>query len=270
VPDRRPREPSGSSTCCCRRFPVRNGRLLAAVREAVREVRARYDERHAPPGTDPPFAGEWDVARVPDGVVIHVTECDVFEAALPALGAALERRSVSGRLTLWRAPLVVEPPSMARLLACRLSVRGERVSRGPRSYAWRSAPRAYWMVLQAVEAWCRLPGAAHSLMAGAGGPVPITDDQPVARLMGEALRSGDFPRFRAVAAEEFRIVAPWPYSGRISLAVGTTREEAGWWRAPLAELREVLRAQADWLAYAFVRSGWSVHSAVFGDDVRGD
>jgi hypothetical protein len=115
-----------------------------ALRESVLEVQAAFEaeaDRTADP--EPPFAGEWSWSRVPSGVMVKVTECDVFDTVLPAVAAALERRGIAGKLDLWRQPPGVEPPAKAPALACRMRVRGERIHGMERSYRWQADSDEY-------------------------------------------------------------------------------------------------------------------------------
>lgn len=244
-----------------------HGEAAAALRASVLEVQDAFDSEAEGAGDDdPPFTGEWNWVRVPDGVLVQVVECQIFEKVLPAVAAALERRGIEGSFELRERGTVETPPSSAHLLECRARLRGERMERSPGSYGWEADPDAHSAVLAIAEGWCRERGrpAVQTLAVSTVGPVPVSPGEDVLDRMREAVADRMHVELSAVAADEFRSVAA-RLSGGISLVVGGPRVEAGEWREALGELTALLRAQADLFVYAYVRRGWSVKEALLND-----
>jgi hypothetical protein len=250
-----------------------HGEAARAVSESVLEVQDAHRveaERSGDP--DPPFAGEWDWVRVPDGVLVQVVECDVLESVLPAVAAALERRGIEGAFDLVDQPTVARPPRTAHLLECRVRVRGERLRRGPGDYLWQADPATHEAVLAVAERWFRQRGkrATYSLSSGTIGPVPVAAGEDVLDRMREAVVDRMYAEVSAVMADEFRSVAARAWAGGVSLVVGGAWIEGGRWRRALAELTGVLRDHAGLLAYGHVRRGWAVDEALLGDSLPHD
>jgi hypothetical protein len=233
--------------------------VAAAVPDALAELEAAFTG-----DGEVPSAGDWEWMRVRDGVLLQVAECDDFAAALPTLARALERRGVEGTLSVWEEPVSVDPPRIAHLLACRVTVRGTRVHEAPRQYRWEPDPDRHAALLAAAEGWCRrVEGAPGlSLTCGSLGPTPI-GAEPVTDRLAEAYAAGERSRLAAVGDAHFRAVAVRPHSGRLTLVAGVAP-------AALDELVELLREHADLLVYGSIRRGWGVYQALSEDTLPTD
>ena len=102
----------------CEEFPDDAGVAEGAVLQSVREVQDARGSQASEGHDDPLFAGEWDVVRDGDVVLVKVVECDILAAMLPAIGELLERRGIDGVVDVADRPPVSEPPRMAHLLEC--------------------------------------------------------------------------------------------------------------------------------------------------------
>jgi hypothetical protein len=244
-----------------------------AVRESVLEVQDAFDAAAQRSGVaEPPFTGEWNWVRVPDGVLVQVVECDVLEDVLPAVAGALERRGVEGVFDVREPPAVATPPSTAHFLECRVRVRGERLRRGDRNYRWQAEPDARDAILGLADRWCRQRGASanQSLTVSTVAPVPLAPDEDVLERMREAVVDAMHVEVSAVTADEFRSAAARAWAGGVSLVVGGAWVEEGEWARPLAELTGLLRDHAELLAYGYIRRGWAVREALLDDSLSYD
>jgi hypothetical protein len=244
-----------------------------ALRECVLEVQGSFSEEGERSGLpDPPFPGEWDWVRVPAGVLVQVTECDVLEDMLPAVAAALERRGIEGGFDVTDPPAVATRPGRAHLLECRVRIRGERIRRGPRDYLWQADLEAHEAVLGFAERWCRRHGerAAHSLSSGTVGPVPVEAGEEVLSRLLDDVVANMHVELASVTADEFRAVAARAWTGGVSLVVGGGLIEGGQWHRPLDQLTQVLRDHADLFAYGYIKRGWWVTDALLSHSLPGD
>jgi hypothetical protein len=237
-----------------------------AFRSAVRRAGAAHDESLSPHAPEPPYFGEWEILAAKDGIVVDVAECDVFEAALPAVLADLQDRDLSGTLSVWKAPSVFLLPPVAPVLTCRVTVQGERVRKGPGTYGWVPDPAAYRAVLAAGVSWCRFGGAADrcTLRISSGGPVALGVQESV---IDRLIESGGIGSVEAVSGRAFRAIALHAGGGRVSLLAGVLDERPGWWPTALQDLAEFLRAHAERLVYGYVMRGWDVDAARACDDL---
>jgi hypothetical protein len=245
----------------------------AALRESVLEVQDAFDSEGEKSGVaDPPFTGEWNWVRVPDGVLVQVVECDILEDVLPAVAAALERRGVEGVFDVREPPAVAAPPKTAHFLECRVRVRGERRRRGDRNYRWQADADARDAILALADRWCRQLGASanQSLTVSTVAPVPLAPDEDVLERMREAVVDCLHVEVSAVTVDEFRSVAVRAWAGGVSLVVGGAWLEEGEWARPFAELTGLLRDHADLLAYGYIRRGWTVREALLDDSLPND
>jgi hypothetical protein len=245
----------------------------AAVREAVLEVQDAFVAEAARTGAaDPPFPGEWSWVRVPDGVLVKVVECEIFEDVLPAVAAALERRGVDGVFELHERPTAARPPITAHMLECRVRVRGERVRREERTYWWQADPAAYEAILARGESWCRQLGAraSESLTVSTMPPVPLAPGENALDRMQDAVSHAMHVQLSAVTLDEFRSVGTRPHAGGVSFVHGGAWIEAGDWPRALGDLTELFRDHADLLAYGYIRRGWTVQEALLGTSLPYD
>jgi hypothetical protein len=241
-----------------------HGDAAHAVREAVLEAQDSVGaEAATSPASDPPFVGEWDWVPVSDGVLVQVSDSDLFEAMLSGVAAALERRGIAGTFDLRGRSVAATPPRIAHLLECRVRVRGQRVRHEPRAYRWHPEPESHAEVLAVAEKWCRARQHANvSLTSGTIGPVPIEPGEDVLERMHEDAVDGIYVSLSAVTADAFRSVAARAWTGGVSFVIGGAWVEAGDWQRPLAELTGLLRDQADLLVYGYLKRGWTVTDAL--------
>ena len=247
--------------------------VAAAVGEAVLEVQGTFEAEAASSGiADPPFTGEWSWVDVPEGVLVQVVECDIFEDVFPAVAAALERRGVEGVFDLRERPTAATPPITAHMLECRTRVRGERLRREQRAYLWQADPAAHEAILAAGERWCRQRGASanQSLAVSTVPPVPLAPGEDALERMRDAVVDGMHVAVSAVTADEFRSTMARPWAGGVSLVVGGAWVEAGEWPRALDELVGLLREHADLLAYGYIRRGWAVQDALLAPSLPHD
>jgi hypothetical protein len=101
-------------------------------------------------------------------------------------------------------------------------------------------------------------------------PVPVELDEDAFERLRDAVIDCMHVQLSAVTADEFRSVAARAWSGGLSLVVGGAWLEAGQWKPLLAELTDFLRAQADHLAYGYIRRGWLVDEALLDDSLPHD
>lgn len=140
-----------------------HGDAARALRESVLEVHDAYRaETELAHETDPPWPGEWELVRVPTGVLVQIVECEALESVLPTIAAALERRGIDGALDLPDEAPVAMRPRTAHMIECRARIRGARLRREPRDYLWQADPQALAEILAAAERWCRLGSAQPS------------------------------------------------------------------------------------------------------------
>ncbi len=213
------------------------GAAVNALRESVLEVQDDYEAEGQKSGDpEPPFVGEWNWVRVPDGVLVQIVECEAFEAVLPAVAAGLERRGVEGAFELRERPKVAAPPRTAHLLECRLRVRGDRLRREPGAYRWQADPDAHEAILAVAERWCRQHGGrdAQSLSVSDLAPVPLEPREDVLDRMWEAVTDAMHLGLSAVAADQFRSIAAraWAAVCRSWKAAPGSRPDAGGSRSP--------------------------------------
>ena len=210
--------------------------VLAALRSSVRAVGAGYDELRSPAVWMRRSSASGVSPASRSGVVIDVTECDVFEDALPTIVAG--RDGVGPRdLSVWEPPPVLRAPRKAALLVCRITVRGQRVGK---SLECSSGSRT---LTRTRRSSCRrvvvsLGPGAHpaALRASPGGPIALDLGESALDRLCDAFRRGVSAILTAIGDEQFRTIRVRASSGRISLVVGQQDPPPGWWKPPLREI----------------------------------
>lgn len=240
-----------------------------AVSAAIRDTQRQYEERTS---ADPPFVGEWSWLAVSSGVLIQVIECEDLEHVLPAIGTALDRRGVAGRFTLWDGSHAPELPLVSDFVECRIRVRGDRERREPRMYVWHADDEARRAVLVAADAWCRQlgPAALYALRVSTLGPVAINAAEPVVARMSDALRESSHAELSGTSGDDYRAVAARPAAGGVSLLAGIAGCDEEARETLVTGLVDVLRDQADAIAYGFVRRGWDLRLGLVSDGLGYD
>jgi hypothetical protein len=231
---------------------------LEVVEDAVAEVAATVDRQ----GPDE-FAGEWTCMRGTHGVILRVTEPDDFQQVVRALASALERRGVDGSLGPYHNPRVPELPDAARLLECRLRVRGERLHRAKGNFGWLADRPALVATIERAVDWCIADGRRGEL-ALAVGLLPEISLLPQADIVGrivETLDSLELAKLRTLAGDEVRCVAVDPFGGRVTLIETVPPGE---WSSPCAGLIGFLREAGDSAVYGFIKHGSMLSQAMLG------
>ena len=251
--------------------------VMGAVRRSFVEIYAHFDRDSVSPLREVAeedlgdfSAGVWSCMRVREGVLLHVYDCDDLPRVMPVLTERLAVNGISGSIALWELPRVEEPPGRADLLACRVSVRGERLHQGARTYRWLPDPAAHRQFLALAEQWCRSPKGSLCSVRSATPAVRVGPEEVVSDRLSEAFAAHEHSSLMAVSDAGLRLCTARPASGRVALVVAASSGERDWWRPALAELTALLRASADLLVYAHIRRGWSLIDALEGDELGGD
>jgi hypothetical protein len=232
---------------------------VGAVRESVSEILApREAALETSDDPDPPWPGEWDWLGVPNGVLLAVSDCDLFEELMRELAAALERRGLDGVFDRHR--LVSSLPQsrpFGHVLSCHMRVRGERVRSGGATPVYRSSPDpdALAAVIAAVDRWCKRLGdeAATYEITKALGPVTFGFHDDTAGALREAFEDGLSGVLAGGVDSRWREVRIGAYVAGIGLDAGGADLDAGNWRPELEELMDLLRGNGALLAYAYIR-----------------
>jgi hypothetical protein len=240
--------------------------LVHDGRSAVRDVREsvfailepHYARLEASREHDPARPGEWEWLGMPDGVLLLISDCDLFEEMMGELVAGLQCRGIEGVLDVHDWPRLPPAPAMGHILSCHLRVRGRRTHEvgGNRPvFMWRPDLDAHGVAVAAVERWCKQLGgqAAYEIRKSTIGPFPIDFHDDATLPFHEAFTDNGDGELRGATGEEWRQVGVSAYVGGIGLAIGSADLDVGTWRTPLEELTTLLRDNADALAYAYVR-----------------
>jgi hypothetical protein len=215
--------------------------------------------------------GEWECTRASDHVVLLVDECDDYAEFFPDLGRELESHGFQGRISLWVEPAGVQLPRTAAFLGCRLTLRGTRERRAPRSYVWSPDPGALRELLGAADRWCQLDGgrAPRSLRIRSMPPLALSSDESAVDRLEEAFEANGAARVVGADRHGFRAASAAIRSGRLTFLAGPVASTRAW--APLMdELMALIREHADLLGYAFIWRGWDTRQALKGDELGPD
>jgi hypothetical protein len=232
-------------------------------------------QENLPAGVEEVPAGAWNLAKVPEGVLLTVGEkCGAFEALLQRVAAELERDGVTGALDLYELPEVPRPPSLTDLVEARLRVNGERAPQGY-YYRWAADREALWRVASAGARWCLRSGPDRgvTLQVRTLPPLPVSSGDDEEALLREVLESAEslgHVVLRSIGADRFRSLAVEPSKGRVTLLDGGSAIHADGWREAVAELMELLRAASPDLVYGFVKRGALTHEAEAGYSLARD
>ncbi|WP_028063849.1 hypothetical protein [Solirubrobacter soli] len=214
--------------------------------------------------------GGWHFEAIAEGVRFYVSTSEVFQEVLPVLLAALDASGFQGTLVV-RDTTVSRPPARAPILACRASLRGERLMTGPGEYAWVADPMAVRAFMTGAVELCRWNGATAAYLEARHGDwqrrESVLADSfawPELELHDNAVR-----RIYASNGDRFRSVAWARRCDRIVVVFGG--EDGGeWWRSMLDDVVALLRSHAAELEYAAVWRGWDVSGALSPNYVRRD
>jgi hypothetical protein len=232
--------------------------------EAVQRVVSEFERGH-----DDLTAGAWNMAKVPEGVMLTVGEkCGAFELLLKRVAEDLEKKGLTGAFDLYELPEVPRPPKLTDLVEARLRVRGERVPQGYR-HRWAAEPQALWRVASAGVGWCLENRADQTVtfQVRTIPPLPVRATDDVDALLREGIESAaglGYVALRSIGADRFRSLAVEPSQGRVTLVAGGSSISANGWVDAVADLTELLRRTSGDLVYGFVKRGSFTQEAEAG------
>jgi hypothetical protein len=228
--------------------------------------------------------GEWGHVISGSRVAVTVLFSDVFEDTMARIVDDLDRVGLDATIDLDDALDAPEPPIRAPMIVCQARVRGHREHPEPRVYEWTPAVAALEATISSAERWCRV-GPRCSLQIHSD-PVPIKPGFGVADQLIDAGRIGmravltnaDHATRRPVETgiqpygePACRCVSVGPVGQLVLAVTGVTKgDEGDGWHAIVMQLRTWLLANADELAYAYVRRGWDVGTAIYGPGLGSD
>lgn len=238
--------------------------LSRSVKRAVQAFEAKHGD--VPPGADEPFAGEWDVARVPEGaMLIGGYKSDAFEELLQTIVEELGREGVRGTLDLYALPDVPALPAGIGVVEARVRVLGRRVVNG--RDRWAANRAALDRVLKAATRWCleARPDRGVTLQHGAMPALLVRRcDSPYGRLR-DVMGDAGWTTLRSVGNDRFRSATVAPDEGRVTIVEGGPVVHRGGWRPSVAGVTEFLRGISADAVYGFVRRASRVTDAEFAD-----
>lgn len=232
-------------------------------------------QENLPDGVDEEIAGAWNLARIPEGVMLTVGEkCGAFELLLGRVTAELERSGVTGGFDLYDVPQVSRPPELTDLLELRMRVNGKRVPRGYK-HRWAADPEALWRVASAgVEACLRNQAdRGVSLQTSTLPPLPVLPSDDMEALLREGIAQTDglgTVVLRSIGANRFRSLAVEPSWGRVTLVDGGSALHGEGWIDAAREMTDLVRATSGDLVYAFVKRGSFPSMAELGHSLEHD
>jgi hypothetical protein len=233
---------------------------LRAVREVVSAALHTLQDEIWNSSDPDRFAGEWRWLKTRDGVAVQVSDCDIFEEMLNAVASGLDARGIAGELGLCHLPQGVVPRTGTDVLIAHIRLAGARRFRGT-GYEWQPDPDAQSRVVAAGEEWCKRLGPAGQYAIRQSIATAIDFSEQASDRLLEGPVDNISSRLIAVADDQFRELGLDPV-GSVELRAGGSDITRGDWRSPLAELTEVLRQNADVIAYAYIRRRWPSSSFV--------
>lgn len=251
---------------------------LSMLAGAVGGVTSEFDQSqdNLPDGVEREIAGAWNLAKVPEGVMLTVGEkCGAFELLLGRVTTELERSGVTGAFDLYDVPQVSRPPMLTDLLELRMRVNGERVPRGNYKQRWAADPEALWRVTSAGVRACLENQADRgvSLTVRTLPPLPVRPSDDVEALLREGIAQAEglgTVTLRSIGANRFRSLSVEPSWGRVTLVDGGSALHGGGWVDAAHELTDLIRATSRDLVYAFVKRGFFPHMAELGHSLEHD
>ena len=233
--------------------PVAATDVLA--RSVGRVVQA-FEAEHADgaPGADEPFAGEWDVARVPEGaMLIGGYKSDAFEGLLQAIANDLSREGVRGTLDLYALPEIPSLPAGTGVIEARVRVLGRRVMNGRER--WAADRAALERMLKPATDWCleARPDRGVTLQHGAQPALLIRRCDSAYERLGDAMGDTLWTTLRSIGNDRFRSATVAPDEGRVTVVEGGPVIHREGWRPSVAAATRFLRDASDDAVYGFVR-----------------
>lgn len=210
------------------------------------------------------WAGEWSVARVPEGaMLVGGYKSDGFEEILLAVVEDLGRTGVCGKLDLYQLPEPPMPPPGIGVIETRVRVLGRRVVNG--RDRWAAEREALHRVLQSATRWCTeaRPDRGVTLQHGAMPALLVRRcDDPWERLR-DVMGESTWTTLRSVGDEHFRSVTVDPPEGRVTLVEGGPFLHRSGWDCVAAAATDFLRSVASDAVYAYVRRNREWRQAEF-------
>lgn len=236
--------------------------LSQSVKRVLQDFAATHGD--VPRGVEERFAGEWDVAPVPEGaLLVGGYKSDAFEEVLQAVADDLSRNGVRGRLDLYALPDVPSLPATIGVVEARVRVLGRRVANG--RDRWAADRAALHRVLEAATRWClqARPDRGVTLQDGAMPALLVRRcDSALARLRGVMGDSG-WVTLRSVGDDRFRTVTVAPAEGRVTVVEGGAVLHRAGWRPSVAAVTEFVRLVSVEAVYGFVRRVAALSEAEF-------
>jgi len=226
--------------------------LSKSVARVVGAFEAQY--AGAPPGVDEPFAGEWDVARVPEGaMLIGGYKSDAFEELLHAIVESLGREGVRGALDLYALPEVPVLPDGIAVVEARVRVLGRQVVNG--RDRWAANRAALDRVLERATRWCleARPDRGVTLQPGAMPALLIRRCDSAFGRLREVMGDSLWTTLRSVGNDRFRSVTVALGEGRVTVVEGGPVIYRDGWRPSVAAAAQFLGDVSADAVYGFVR-----------------
>jgi hypothetical protein len=248
-------------------------KLADAVGRVVSEFERSQD--NLPDRVEEVPAGAWNLAKVPEGVMLTVGEkCGAFELLMRRVVHHLGEDGVTGSFDLYELPEVPRPPKLTDLLEARLRVNGERFPQGYH-YGWAADRESLWRVATAGLGWCleSPPERGVSIQVRTLPPLPVAATDDAEGVLREGLASAENLGnvvLRSIGAERFRSLAVEPSTGRVTLVDGGSAIHGDGWVDSLRELIDLVRATSRELVYGFIKRGTLTHPAESGWSLNQD
>jgi len=248
-------------------------KLAGAVGRVVSQFEQSQD--NLSDGVDEVPAGAWNLAKVPEGVMLTVGEkCGAFELLLKRVVEELERDGVTGSFDLYQLPEVPRPPKLTDLLEARLRVSGERVPQGYH-FRWAADSDSLWRVASVGARWCLQNPADRELTLTVRTlpTLPVRAGDDAEALLREGIASAQnlgVVVLRSICAAGFRSLTVEPSAGRVTLVDGGSSIAGDGWLDSARELTDFIRTASRDLVYGFVKRGSFTSAAEFGISLTQD
>jgi hypothetical protein len=225
--------------------------LSQSVDRVLRDFEAAHAE--VPPDEEMPFAGQWDVVRVPEGaLLLGGYKSDAFEEVLQAIVEDLSREGVRGKLDLYARPEVPWDPRGIGTIEARIRVLGRRVM--DHRERWAADRYALERVIEAAANWCleARPDRAVTLRhAWLPTLVLRRCDSPMERLR-EVLSDDNEVRLASIGDERFRRMTVVPRDGSVTVVEGGPVLHRSGWRPSVEAVTGLVRHVSSDAVYASV------------------
>jgi hypothetical protein len=225
---------------------------------SVARVLEAFEARHPPRdnvavGEEEPWAGQWDVAPVPEGaLLIGGYKSDAFEEIVEMVAEDLSREGVRGKLDLYQRPETPREPVWITQVETSVRPIGRRVVNG--GDRWAAERAAFLRVIEAATDWCLACRPDLGVTVRASGIPDLwvrRADSTLERILA-LLNDRDHVTLRSIGEDRFRRMTADPFGGDVTLIEGGAwLHRAGWAPAVTAATEFIQRVSND-LVYAFV------------------